>query len=148
VIKNRLTGKCIDIPGTGNGTINGPVNQYTCVFDQVQDNQYFYLDDQGVGDGYFNIRNLKDGLCLDVPYYGWVPATTLVSEYTCDYSYLDNQLFWMEFTSSGYIWIRHYATGFCLDVAGLSGSGGNDARLTLYPCDWLDDHEWSLRTNS
>ena len=148
LIRNKLTEKCIDIPGTGNGKIDGPVQQHSCIYDLNGDNQYFYLDDLGIGDGYFNIRNVKDGLCLDVPYYGWVPPTTPVSEYTCDYTYSDNQLFYMEFTASGYIWIRHRNTDFCLDVAGFNGSGGEDARLTLYPCNLLDDHEWSLRTNS
>ncbi|WP_117208518.1 RICIN domain-containing protein [Allorhizocola rhizosphaerae] len=142
VIWNATTGKCVDIPGYGNGTVNGPVNQYTCD-NSTADNQRFIFDDLGIGDGFYNIRNEKDGLCLDVPNYGSVGSGTLVSEYHCDYSTADNQLYYLEVRPSGYYWIRNVASDgdLCLDVAGF-GTGGNDARLTLYTCSDTDDHLW------
>jgi hypothetical protein len=142
VIRNAVTGKCVDIPGYDKGTVNGPVNEYTCDTTNA-DNQLFVFDDLGIGDGYYNIRNVKDGLCLDVPNYGSVDAGTPVSEYYCDYSTNDNQLYWLSQRSDGHYWIVNRASGLCLDVAGVA-TGGNDARITLYYCSDNDDHHWIL----
>ncbi|WP_406503670.1 RICIN domain-containing protein [Streptomyces sp. NBC_00212] len=69
LVKNVVTGKCIDIPGYGAGTVNGPVNEYTCN-GSSGDNQLFYWDyvgDSSNGYPLYNLRNVKDNLCLDVP---------------------------------------------------------------------------------
>jgi hypothetical protein len=142
VIRNAVTGKCVDIPGFGLGTVDGPVNQFTCNATTL-DNQLFYFDDGGIGDGFYNIWNAKDGLCLDVPFYGSVPPGTPVSEYPCDFTFNDNQLFYLSLRPDGHYWIVNWWSSLCLDVAGFA-TGGNDARLTLYTCSDSDDHHWII----
>lgn len=140
-IYNLVTGKCVDIPGYGNGTVDGPVNEYTCDFTSG-DNQRFYLDWY---DSYrFTIRNATDGLCVDVPYYDAVGATTTVTEYYCRPGDGDNQLYRLsDRTGDGDYWIINDKSGLCLDVDGVR-TGGNDARLTLYTCSDSDDHIWDF----
>ena len=140
-IYNIVTGKCVDIPGYGAGTVDGPVNEYTCDFSSG-DNQQFYLDWY---DSYrFTIRNLKDGLCIDVPNYGAVGATTKVTEYNCRPGDGDNQLYRVSDRTGDYdYWIINDKSGLCLDVDGVR-TGGNDARLTLYTCSDSDDHIWDF----
>lgn len=139
-IRNLYTGRCIDLPGFGPGVANGPVNQYTCNSSSA-DNQIFVLDDLNIGDGLYYIRNVKDNLCLDVPGFGSVPAGTLVSEYFCNHTLNDNQLFIATRRADGGRWLYNIASGLCLDVAGVR-TGGNDARLTLFNCNDNDDHSW------
>ncbi|MFJ8043504.1 RICIN domain-containing protein [Kitasatospora sp. NPDC096147] len=143
-LRNLATGKCADLPGYGPGRADGPVNQYDCNR-TTADNQLFRLDylSSDYGSWTFTVRNTKDNLCLDVPDYGPVPAGTRVSEYVCDGSGLDNQQFRLVARSTGGSWIVNVASGLCLDVDGVR-TGGNDARLTLYPCSDADDHAWEL----
>ncbi|MCX5409820.1 RICIN domain-containing protein [Streptomyces sp. NBC_00335] len=144
LIANNVTGKCVDIPGLGAGPVNGPVNQYTCD-GSANDNQRFWFDHQATtsnGTALYTIRNSKDGLCLDVPDYGNVPAGAKVSEYWCRPSG-DNQLYWLSTRPDGHNWLVNYVSGLCLDVDGVR-TGGNDARLTLYYCSDTDDHHWQL----
>jgi hypothetical protein len=142
IIFNVVTSKCVDLPGFGNGVPNGPVTQFTCN-GSTADNQLFLFDDIGFGDGFFNIRNAKDGLCLDVPGFGSVPSTTSVSEFFCNNGFTDNQLFRLVDRPAGGRWIVNRNSGLCLDVDGFR-NGGNDARLTLFPCDDNDDHRWAF----
>ncbi|MFB7475744.1 RICIN domain-containing protein [Kitasatospora sp. NPDC056184] len=145
VIWNYVTQKCVDLPGGGGGVLDGPVNQYDCNATS-NDNQLFYLDDSN-GDGDYTIRNAKDNLCLDVPNYGPVFAGTKVSEYPCNETNGDNQLYYFVYEAAwdSYL-IVNRASRLCLDVDGVR-IGGNNARLTLYFCKSdpaVDDHLWRL----
>ncbi|MFD9797143.1 RICIN domain-containing protein [Streptomyces sp. NPDC059070] len=145
LVKNVVTGKCIDIPGYGPGTVNGPVNEYTCD-GSSRDNQLFYWDylgDSSNGYRLYNLRNVKDNLCLDVPNYGSVSAGTKVSEFYCNQTTGDNQIYGQVPRSDGSFWLVNLASGLCLDVDGVR-TGGNDARLTLYYCSDNDDHHWTI----
>lgn len=148
LVKNVMTGMCVDVPAYGKGTVNGPVNQFTC--DRSGDNQLWDLvvAQNGAGPSgadLFTIRNSKDGYCLDLGEYGGRPAGTPVSEFHCDGSTADNQLWYLDKKSAGKFWIRNYASGNrCLDVSGYYGVGGKDARLTIFDCNLKDDHLWSF----
>ncbi|MFI1172838.1 RICIN domain-containing protein [Streptomyces melanogenes] len=144
LVKNVVTGKCIDLPNYGAGAVNGPVNEYTCN-GTSGDNQLFYWDYVGnSSNGYplYNLRNAKDNLCLDVPNYGSVNAGTKVSEYYCNQTTGDNQLYGRVDRSDGF-WLVNLASGLCLDVDGVR-TGGDNARLTLYYCSDNDDHHWTI----
>jgi hypothetical protein len=143
VLQNELSGKCADLPGFGPGVINGPINQFTCNTTSA-DNQLFYLDLHAFSpDGHllYTLRNAKDNLCMDVPGLGAVSAGTKVSEFTCNGTFGDNQLFRLVERPSGWYWFVNYASGLCLDVDGFR-STANDARLTLFVCSDNDDHTW------
>lgn len=148
LIKNVMTGLCVDVPNYGKGTVDGPVNQFTCR--RTGDNQLWDLVVSRSGAGpsgadLFTIRNSKDGYCLDLPYYDGRAAGTKVSEYHCDGTTADNQLWYLDKKSEGKFWIRNYSSGNrCLDVDGYYGVGGKDARLTIFDCDLKDDHLWSF----
>lgn len=143
LIQNTTTGMCADVPGFGNGTLNGPVNQYWCD-GTYADNQRWYVETRSsVGaTALFWIRNVKDGLCMDVANTGWVPAGSLVSEFYCLDD--DNQYFWLSSRPDGHDWFVNYKSNLCLDVSGVGGSGGANARLTLFPCSDSDDHHWTI----
>ncbi|MCY0941817.1 RICIN domain-containing protein [Streptomyces antarcticus] len=148
-LKNAMTGMCADVPNYGKGTVDGPVNQFTCNT-TAADNQLWDLvvSRPGAGPGgadLFTIRNSKDGLCLDLPNYAGQPAGTGVSEFHCRPTSADNQLWYLDKRSDGKFWIRsHSSAGRCLDVSGYYGSGGKDARLTIFECNKRDDHVWSF----
>ncbi|MER5874117.1 RICIN domain-containing protein, partial [Streptomyces sp. NPDC002044] len=148
-LKNAMTGMCADVPNYGKGTVDGPVNQFTCNT-TAADNQLWDLvvSRPGAGPGgadLFTIRNSKDGLCLDLPNYAGQPAGTGVSEFHCRPTNADNQLWYLDKRSDGKFWIRsHSSAGQCLDVSGYYGSGGKDARLTIFECNKRDDHVWSF----
>lgn len=145
---NYATGKCLDLPGYGKGTVNGPVLQYECN-PTDSDNQLFTIEATGLtseGRQLVVIRNVKDGLCLDLANYGAVPAGTAVTEYYCRPTFGDNQLFWFKtvyLPSAGtdLLEIVNHASGLCLDVAGVR-TGGNGARINVYTCSVNDDHLW------
>lgn len=145
---NPTTKKCADLPGYDKGTINGPVREFTCD-GTANDNQLWNLevtDGKGGpgGRALFQIRNVKDQLCMDLPDYGAQPVRTAVTEFTCDGTTGDNQLWWVQKQQDGGYWIRNFASdNKCLDVAGYS-TGGNDANLTLFDCSDTDDQEWRI----
>ncbi|GAB3976041.1 hypothetical protein GCM10029978_061750 [Actinoallomurus acanthiterrae] len=149
LLHNTMTGLCADVPGYGNGSVEGPINQFTCTRSD-DDNQLWDLVVNMKGRGphgadLFTIRNSKDNYCFDVPGAGAAPARTPLSENLCYPGLSDNQMWYLDKRSSGHFWIRNYVShGLCLDVSGYYGSGGKDARLTLFPCDPKDDHIWSF----
>lgn len=77
LIYNLATQKCVDVPGFGDGTINGPVNQYTCD-GSWSDNQLWYFTH--IGSGVYQIYNGIDGKCIDLPGYAVVPAGTKAAQ--------------------------------------------------------------------
>jgi len=110
----------------------------------ANDNQLWYVNWVGsteYGESLYQIQNAKDGLCMDVPFFGTVAATTKVSEYYCR-GPEDNQFFRIYWRYDGF-WLVNDKSGLCLDVDGFA-TGGNDARLTLYYCSDNDDHVWQL----
>jgi hypothetical protein len=147
---NVTTGLCADVPGYGNGTSDGPVNQYDCDGtsgdNQLWDLQVAYKTGGPGGASLFVIVNHKDGLCMDLPNYGAEPAGTQIEEYPCDRTKNDNQLWWLDPRPDGTYWIRDYASGLCIDVPGV-GTGREDARLEQYGCstNTKDDFRWRLK---
>ncbi|WP_406438207.1 RICIN domain-containing protein [Streptomyces sp. NBC_00631] len=148
LLRNTTTKKCADVPGYGNGTSNGPVREYTCD-ETTNDNQLWNLEVRYAKGGpgsaaLFQIRNAKDQLCMDLPNYGSAKLSSPITEYKCDGTKADNQLWWIDKQPSGAYWIRNFASdNLCLDVAGFS-TGGNDTNLTLYYCSNTDDQEWQI----
>lgn len=148
LLRNTVTKKCADIPGYEKGKVNGKVYEFTCN-GTSQNNQLWNLEVKYPKGGpggrpLFQIRNAKDGLCMDLPYYGAAPIQSLITEYTCDGTTADNQLWWLDKQHSGAYWIRNFASdNKCLDVAGFS-TGGNETNLTLYDCSTSDDQEWLI----
>ncbi|MCG7204480.1 RICIN domain-containing protein [Streptomyces arenae] len=148
LLRNTTTKKCADVPGYGNGTSDGPVREYTCD-GTTADNQLWDLEVRYPKDGpgsaaLFQIRNAKDQLCMDLPDYGSAKLSSPITEYKCDGTKRDNQLWWLDKQPGGAYWIRNFASdNLCLDVAGFS-TGGNDTNLTLYYCSDDDDQEWGI----
>ncbi|MCX4405163.1 MULTISPECIES: RICIN domain-containing protein [unclassified Streptomyces] len=148
VLRNPTTKKCADIPGYDKGSVNGPVREFTCD-GTTHDNQLWNLEVREKGGGpeksdLFQIRNVKDQMCMDLPDYGAKPAQTGVFEFQCDGTTADNQLWWLDKQDDGHYWIRNYSSNhLCLDVAGFS-TGGNDTPLTIYYCSKTDDQEWDI----
>ncbi|MET8942928.1 RICIN domain-containing protein [Streptomyces sp. NPDC004542] len=148
LLYNPTTKKCADVPGYGKGTAGGPVRQFTCD-GTTNDNQLWNLEVTYAKGGpesrpLFQIRNVKDRLCMDLPYNGAQPVRSAITEFTCDGTTADNQLWWLDKQQSGAYWIRNFASNNkCLDVAGYS-TGGNDANLTLFDCSNTDDQEWRI----
>jgi hypothetical protein len=128
--------------------VNGPVREFTCD-GTTHDNQLWNLEVREKGGGpeksdLFQIRNVKDQMCMDLPDYGAKPAQTGVFEFQCDGTTADNQLWWLDKQDDGHYWIRNYSSNhLCLDVAGFS-TGGNDTPLTIYYCSKTDDQEWDI----
>ncbi len=148
---NPVTGKCADLPNYGPGQADGPVTQFGCDYSD-RDNQRWRLEPHGTRNGapVYTVKNRADGYCMDLPDYGAVLPGTPVSEYACAADVdEDNQLFYAApSTVRGTFKLVHVKSdNLCLDVAGF-GTGGDDARLTLWHCSDVDDHQWALRTSS
>ncbi|MFC9804869.1 RICIN domain-containing protein [Streptomyces griseoaurantiacus] len=148
LLRNTTTTKCADVPGYDKGTKDGPVREYTCD-DADSDNQLWnlevrYPDGGPGGQPLFQIRNVKDRLCMDLPGGGAAPVQTAITEFTCEGTTADNQLWWLDRQDSGAYWIRNAASGNkCLNVDGYA-TGGNDTNLTLHDCANDDDREWLI----
>jgi hypothetical protein len=149
LIKNRMTGLCMDVPGYGRGKVDGSVEQFTCDGSN-NDNQLWDLvvNQKGAGPGgadLFTIRNAKDDYCADLPDFGAKPVHTRVHEYYCRPGSGDNQMWYLDKRANGAFWIRnHVSKGLCLDVAGEDGAGARGAKLMLFTCSDGDDHLWSF----
>lgn len=148
VLKNKKWSLCLDLPGTAEGKKDQKVQDGACVTSSA-DNQRWTLDKSSSGKGtrgadLYLIRNVKDGLCLDLPYYEGKPSGTAVSEFTCDGTDHDNQLWWFDKRANGTYWIRNQKSGdLCLDVARADKKAAH-AGMTIYGCSDLDDHQWSF----
>ncbi|UNZ16278.1 RICIN domain-containing protein [Streptomyces sp. 891-h] len=149
MVVNRRTGKCVDLPGTGKGKPDGRVQQGACDTSAGArgGNQRWHLDlkkkDAGPGDAdLYLIRNVKDGLCLDLPAFGPVRSTTPVTEYHCRPKN-DNQLWWFDKQSDGTFWIRNHKSGhLCLDVADRKKA---HAHLRIVGCEDNSVQQWRFR---
>ncbi|MFF0728754.1 RICIN domain-containing protein [Streptomyces sp. NPDC004134] len=147
LIRNQKYGYCVDVPGGGKGKPRGPVNDEPSCIATSRDNQLWTLERKHRGDGtggadLYLIRNVKDRLCLDLPGAGPAPLSAGVQEDHCDGGKNENQLWWFDKRSNGTFWIRNQQSGdMCLDVSRTDPAAG-DARLTIYPCNDHDDHQW------
>ncbi|MGW1781789.1 RICIN domain-containing protein [Streptomyces sp. NPDC002143] len=147
MLKNASTAMCADLGGSAKGKLGAGVFQEYCYRGTV-DNQMWNFEVRYKGAGadgadVFQIRNVKDGLCMDLPGTGAVAMRTHVREGTCTGTTADNQLWWLESRGNGQYWIHNKASnGMCLEVWGADGSAGPDSRLGVYPCSPTDDHEW------
>ncbi|MEU9973937.1 RICIN domain-containing protein [Streptomyces sp. NPDC051014] len=148
LLRNTTTKKCVDIPGYEKGTSDGPVREFTCN-ETTADNQLWNLEVRypkgGPGSAaLFQMRNVKDQLCMDLPGNGSARLSAPITEFKCDGTKADNQLWWIDKQPGGAYWIRNFASdNLCLDVAGYS-TGVNDTNLTLYYCSRTDDQEWLI----
>ncbi|MFG2679436.1 RICIN domain-containing protein [Streptomyces sp. NPDC048392] len=149
MLRNATTKMCAELPGREKGELNGRVQQSDC--NETGDNQIWDLEVKypkgGPGGApLFQIVNVKDRLCMDLPDYGAAPIRTDITEYTCDGTKADNQLWWADKQSSGDYWIRNFASNNkCLDVSGYS-TGKAWEKLTLFDCSNSDDQEWKIVT--
>ncbi|GAQ67850.1 ricin-type beta-trefoil lectin domain protein [Streptomyces scabiei] len=148
LLRNLATKLCADVPGEGNGRRDGRVQQFTCD-DSTADNQLWHLEvkaeKQGPGGtDLFQIRNAKDQLCMDLPNYGANPIHTKITEFTCDGTTSDNQLWWLDPQQSGGYWIRNAASeNKCLEIAGNEDTR-DEVTLMLFHCTVTDDQEWQI----
>ncbi|MFI6662828.1 RICIN domain-containing protein [Streptomyces sp. NPDC050523] len=152
LVKNKKTTMCLTFAGKGkrmgNGTKSyGQVAHDTCEKSKSDDQDWTLKRGQeGKGTGgadLYVIRNVSNGLCLDVQDFGSVPPMSPVGAYSCDDTDRDNQLWWFDKQSNGAYWIRNQKSDdLCLDVAGDSKEG---APLAVYGCSELDgDRQWTF----
>ena len=145
LLKNARSALCADVPGYGNGSTDGPVNQYHCALGDA-DNQVWSLGVmQGMkgpgGARLFVIRNTKDDYCMDLPNFGAGKAGTKVTEYHCRPTKGDNQLWYRSHTHGHLYRIRNYAShGLCLGVTGRSHA--TDKQLEIHKCGSGDEWSW------
>ncbi|MFE7071363.1 ricin-type beta-trefoil lectin domain protein [Streptomyces sp. NPDC057620] len=146
LIKNNTNGTCVDIPGFSSGRADGPVTHATCN-SNTDDNQLWNVEKRydKAGPGgvpLFQIRNVMDSMCLDLPGYKGVGGATKVTEFPCNGTTNDNQLWWLDKQSDGRFWIRNAASNNqCLD----SYANDDSTRdLIIWPCapEGQNNHEW------
>ncbi|MDQ0784811.1 RICIN domain-containing protein [Streptomyces sp. B3I8] len=148
LIRNHTNGTCVDIPGYSSGAADGPVIQADCD-GSPDDNQLWNVEKRYAGAGpggapLFQIRNVMDSMCLDLPDFGGVDAGTKVTEFSCDGTKGDNQLWWLDRQAAGKYWVRNAAAGnMCLDADGRDDSTRD---LLVSPCapENLNNHEWTI----
>lgn len=149
LLRNISSKLCADIPYYDKGKVNGPVNQFHCDGTD-KDNQIWDFEVKYKGQGprstdLFQIRNRKDGLCVDLPNYGGQPPGSRIAEYYCNGTTADNQLWWLESRGGKSFWIHNYASNHqCLEVVSGSGIDPVNARLDIQPCHGGNDFEWTL----
>jgi len=148
VLYNPVTKKCASLPGTDGGKSGGPVQEFACNgnpgSNQLWNLEVKYPKLGPGGSALFQIRNGKDGLCMDLPDYGPAATTTPITEFDCTGTTADNQLWWVDKQDDGDYWIRNYASNNkCLDVSG-HADGVDNTNLTLYDCSNTDDTEWRI----
>ncbi|UIX32009.1 RICIN domain-containing protein [Streptomyces sp. GQFP] len=136
LLKNAATGQCIDIPGGGQGKVDGAVNQHPAC--SRTDNMLWDLavadSDGGPGGAsLFVVRSSTDGLCVNLPYNGTVKSGTLVREGLCNTTTADNQLWYLDPRPNSTYWIRNLVSNLCLSVRGGS-SGGKNASISVTTC--------------
>ncbi|MGP3985822.1 RICIN domain-containing protein [Streptomyces sp. 3N207] len=148
-LKNAMTGLCADLPGKGKGKVGGSVGQSSCHGGKA-DNQVWGFNVKREKAGPHNtdlflIRNVKDGLCMDLPGSG-AHAATRIREAGCNGTSKDNQLWWLEPRGGGKYWIRNHASNKqCLEIRSSKvGTRDGDAHLGTADCNRADDHAWKL----
>ncbi|MET9355947.1 RICIN domain-containing protein [Streptomyces sp. NPDC006617] len=149
LLRNTTSHQCAELPGREKGELDGPVQQAVCD-DTDGDNQIWNLEvkyEEGGpgGAALFQIRNIKDQYCMDLPYHGAVSVGTPVTEFKCDStSANDNQFWWVDKQESGAYWIRNFSSNQkCLGVEGANG-GALFSKLVLDNCSNVDDQEWEI----
>ncbi|WP_086861117.1 RICIN domain-containing protein, partial [Streptomyces milbemycinicus] len=146
LVKNNTNGTCVDVPGFTSGNPDGPIHQSACN-SNPDDNQLWNVekryDSKGPGGvPLFQIRNVMDGMCLDLPGYGAAGNATKVTEFPCNGTTADNQLWWLDKQADGRFWIRNFASNnTCLDSY---GTDDQTRDLIIWPCapENLNNHEW------
>ncbi|MCB5909130.1 RICIN domain-containing protein [Streptomyces pinistramenti] len=154
LLRNGTTRKCANV--SDKGSIGGPVDQLTCNGGDGQEHQLWSLElmPQGKGAGpgnadLYQIKNVKDGYCMDLPDNGPAPKETHITEGPCTGRSDDNQSWWLEKrVETNLFWIHNYTSdNLCMDVSGYASSGGDMADkmpLTLFGCSDTDDQGWSI----
>ncbi|MGW4571552.1 RICIN domain-containing protein, partial [Streptomyces tendae] len=149
LLRNTTSNMCAELPGREKGELDGPVQQAVCD-DTDGDNQIWNLEvkyEKGGpgGAALFQIRNIKDKFCMDLPYHGAAAVGTPVTEFTCDSTTAtDNQLWWIDKQESGDYWIRNFSSNQkCLGVEGANG-GALFSKMVLDNCSNVDDQEWKI----
>ncbi|MGC5563300.1 RICIN domain-containing protein [Streptomyces sp. FR-108] len=148
LLRNTATKRCADIPGKGKGEKDGRVQQFTCD-EAAADNQLWDLEVRypKLGPGgaaLFQIRNVKDQFCMDLPGVGPQPIHAAISEADCVGTTDDNQLWWADKQDNGSYWIRNFASNhMCLEVSG-NRDNTDGVRLLLFTCTNTDDQEWQI----
>jgi hypothetical protein len=149
LLRNTTSKMCAELPGREKGELDGPVQQAVCD-DTDGDNQIWDLEVKyekaGPGSAkLFQIRNIKDRFCMDLPDHGAAAVGTPVTEFHCDSTTTDdNQLWWVDKQESGAYWIRNFSSNNkCLSVEGANG-GGLFAKMTIDNCSNVDDQEWEI----
>ncbi|MEV8565922.1 RICIN domain-containing protein [Streptomyces sp. NPDC051322] len=154
LVQNTATGLCMELPGRDAGKINGPVVENDCnptdQDNQIWDFEVRYAHGGPNGAPLFQMRNVKDHLCVDLGELGGRPSGTPLAEFTCVGTLADNQLWWLEKQPNGGYWFHNYASNqMCLNVAGFLHPGPNQpsetSQLTIFdPCSNTDDREWRI----
>ncbi|MEU9185712.1 RICIN domain-containing protein [Streptomyces sp. NPDC048484] len=148
LIKNNTNHTCVDVPGFASGRPDGPVTHATCN-SNTDDNQLWNVEKRYASAGpggapLFQIRNVMDGMCLDLPGYQGVGGATKVTEFPCNGTTKDNQLWWLDKQSDGRFWIRNAASNNqCLDSY---ANNDNTRNLIIWPCapEGQNNHEWAF----
>ncbi|MGW1839643.1 RICIN domain-containing protein [Streptomyces sp. BBFR2] len=156
LLRNGATQKCADLPDAGRGKLGGPVWQFTCNNVPADDNQIWSFEllpgGKGAGpDGHnlFQLRNVKDGYCMDLPGRDAAGKGTKLIESACRGSRDGNQGWWLEQIEGTRLWwVHNYNSGgLCLDVYGYHNKGEDMADrlpLTLFDCSKDDDQGWII----
>ncbi|MEW1550893.1 ricin-type beta-trefoil lectin domain protein [Streptomyces tsukubensis] len=148
LIKNNTNGTCVDIPGYSSGRPDTEVHHFTCN-NTNNDNQLWTVEQRYATAGpggvpLFQIRNVMDGMCLDLPGNGGVGGATGVTEYPCNGTTGDNQLWWLDKRADGKFWIRNFASNNqCLDSY---SNSEQERQLIIWPCapENQNNHEWTF----
>ncbi|MFI8948084.1 RICIN domain-containing protein [Streptomyces sp. NPDC053750] len=149
LLRNTTSHMCAELPGREKGTADGPVQQAVCD-DTDGDNQIWNLEvkypEGGPGGAaLFQIRNIKDKFCMDLPDHVGAAVGTPITEFHCDSTGMtDNQYWWVDKQESGAYWIRNFASNQnCLGVEGTNG-GALFSKMMLEKCSNIDDQEWEI----
>lgn len=142
LLQNTATGRCADLPGSGPARTGSPVLQHACNETKLN-NMRWRLIRSGNHGRYarYLIQNQKSRMCMDLPFSGWVPAGTAVTQHPCKKN--NNQYFYAQPHRGGWMFVNT-VTRLCLDVAGASPRR-NGVPLTLWHCDPRGDHTWTVR---
>jgi len=123
LIKNRKSGKCLDISGyNGSGT----VGIYDC--DGGID-QMYYIRSRGSEVGHGKLQNERSGKCLDVSGYD---GHGNVATYHCEDE--EDQVFTLYENGE----LVNADSNQCVDISGYDGYGN----IGIYPCEALADQQW------